>query len=111
MVIILLTSADSFYSLQHHVINDSRLHYVCVPYLTYFSNKHTNIAATTLSSSQEILEYMADNLMHFLNPTLVLPHLMNHSLLTEEDAGELSCSSASIHTYVVYSDNMLNFGN
>jgi hypothetical protein len=33
--------------------------------------------------------------MHFLNPTLVLPHLMNHSLLTEEDADYISSPKQS----------------
>ena len=46
-------------------------------------------AGTMLSCNQEIMEYMAQNLMQYMNPTLLLPQLRKHNLITEEDAGQL----------------------
>ena len=44
-------------------------------------------AATMLSGDQEILEYMAENLMQYMNPRLLLPQLVKCGLVTGEDAG------------------------
>ena len=41
-----------------------------------------------LSLNQEILEYMAENLMHCMKPMLALPQLIQHGLLTEKDVGQ-----------------------
>lgn len=38
--------------------------------------------------NQEIIDYMAQNLMQFMNPTSLLPQLMKHGLITEEDASQ-----------------------
>lgn len=56
--------------------------------ITVIVLEHFHSTATMLSSNQEILEYMAENLMHYMNPTLLVPQLKKQGLLTEEDAGQ-----------------------
>lgn len=65
----------------------------------YVYNYVCHCTANMLSGNQEIMEYMAQNLMHYMNPTSLLPQLMKHGLLTEEDAGQCICMY--VYAYVL----------
>lgn len=51
-------------------------------------------------ANQEIVDYMNQHLMHYMNPMALLPNLQQQHLLTEEDVGKQY--SQQIWVYVLH---------